>query len=163
MRSKVFASLAAAALTAAAFAAISVAQDDGSDDAPEGDVVHAAPGAAFHHRIGPPLSEQDRAAMEEFRQCMEENGADLPHPPDPGEFRRGEMPAPPKPPTDEEIEALEKAHEACEDKLPEGAGFGIAGCDDDDGESEDEDGEDEDAREESGASGGAESEGAAAA
>lgn len=156
MKSKLLASLAAAALTAAAFAAISVAQNGDSDDGAEGD-VRAAPGAPmFHHRIGGPPSEEERAAMEEFRNCMEENGADLPEPPDPGEMRRGEMPAPPKPPTESEREAIDDALEACEDKLPEGAEFGIAGCEDDEGE--DDDSEDEGAREESGA----ESEGAAA-
>jgi hypothetical protein len=160
MKSKLLVSLAAAALTAAAFAAISVAQNGDSDDRPEGD-VRAAPGAPmmFHHRIAP-SSERERAAMEEFRKCMADNGADLPEPPDLGEMRRGEMPAHPEPPTEEEIEALRKAHEACEDKLPEGAEFGIARCDDDGGE--DESGEDEGPREENGAESGAESEGAAA-
>ena len=157
MKGKLVASLAAAALTAAAFAAISVAQNGDSDDGPEGD-MRAAPGAPpmFHHRIGGAPSEEERAAMEEFRTCMEENGADLPEPPEPGEMRRGEMPAPPKPPTESERDAIDEALEACEDKLPEGAEFGIGGCEDDD--SEDEGGEDEGAREESGT----ESEGAAA-
>jgi hypothetical protein len=161
MKGKLLASLAAAALTAAAFAAISVAQNGDSGDGAEGD-VRAAPGAPpmFHHRIGGPPSEEDRAAMEEFRKCMEENGADLPEHPAPGEFRRGELPAPPKPPTESEHEAIDEALEACEDRLPEGAEFGIGGCEDDDGE--DDDGEDEGAREESGTESGAESEGAAA-
>lgn len=157
MKGKLLASLTAAALTAAAFAAISVAQNGDSGDGAEGD-VRPAPGAPmmFHHRVGPAPSEEDRAAMEEFHKCMADNGADLPEPPHPGEFRRGVLPAPPKPPTESEREAIDEALEACEDKLPEGAEFGIAGCDDDDGE--DDDGEDEGAREESGA----ESEGAAA-
>jgi hypothetical protein len=110
-------SLLAAALTAVAFAAVSVAQDgDGGnkDDEPRA-------GAVFEHHVGPPpeLSEEDRAAMEEFRACIEENGG--PALPDPGEMRQklesGERP---DPPSEEEMEKLRKAHEACEDKLPEG-------------------------------------------
>ncbi|MGH2922717.1 MAG: hypothetical protein ACRDKH_01635 [Solirubrobacterales bacterium] len=149
MKSKVMASLAAAALTAAAFAAISVAQDGGSDDGSAGDEKARSGGPmVFEHRVGPPpeISAEDRAAMEEFRACMQENGAEVPEPPDPGEFRRGEMPDPPEPPTEEERAAIEKALEACEDKLPEGAGFGIGPC------GSDEDGADEEgARDEEGA------------
>ena len=78
---KLIAPLAAAALTAAAFAAISVANDDGSKQG-NGDAVRPGPGG------GPPgvmfraqLSEEDQQALEEFRSCMEEQGA--PAPPEP--------------------------------------------------------------------------------
>ena len=147
------ASLVAAALTAAAFAAISVA-DSGSDGT-EG--AAGAPGhppdVMFERRIGPPpeISEEDRAAMEEFRNCMRENGADLPEPP---ELEEGVRPAPPEPPRAEERDAIEKALEACEDKLPEGAHFGIGPCGPDDEEGSRE--------EQSGDAEGGDSEGAAA-
>jgi Spy/CpxP family protein refolding chaperone len=114
-------SLLAAALTAAAFAAVSTAAQDGDDD------KEGSPPQVFQHVVpGPPpeLSEEDQKQLQEFRQCMQDNGA--PAPPDPGEmrerFRSGEMP---KPPSEAEIEKLRKAHEACEDELPEDAGFGF--------------------------------------
>jgi hypothetical protein len=120
-------SLVAAALTATAFAAVSTAaKDDGGGDT-KADRSGAEHG--FEMRVGPPpeLSEEDEAKLEEFRQCMEDNGA--PAPPEPGEMRKrledGEMP---EPPTDAEIEKIRKAHEACEDKLPEGAELGLHGC-----------------------------------
>jgi hypothetical protein len=122
--------LAAAALTAAAFAAVSVAQNDGgakdTEKSDEGDPRverHFVPG-------GPGLWEEDREAMESFRKCMEDQGVELPEPPDPGELGPGEMPDPPKPPTEAERAEIEKAHEACKDKLPEGAEFGLHGCGD---------------------------------
>jgi len=119
-------SVAAAALTAVAFAAVSVAQDDGN----KGKTDEDERGAFFEHHVGPPggppeLSAEDKKAMEEFRSCMEENGADLPEPPDPSDFEDGERPKPPEPPSEADREAIEKALEACEDKLPEGAAFGI--------------------------------------
>ena len=118
-------SLIAAALTAVAFAAVSMAaKDDGNDES-------GVRGARALH--GPPaLSEEDEAKLEEFRSCMEENGA--PPPPDPGEIRErlknGERP---DPPSEAERETIEKAFEACRDKLPEGAhmmfgGPGRHGC-----------------------------------
>lgn len=107
-------SLVAAAVTAAAFAALSFAdKDDGGS--PQG--------------VGPrvELSEQDREAMEEFRSCMSEQGVDVPEPPpapgsegddgDRGDRSEHRL----KPPTEEERAEMEKAFEACEDKLPEGA------------------------------------------
>jgi len=120
--------LAAAALTAAVFAAVSVAQ---GDDGSKGDNESNESGPrVFEHRAGPPpdLSEEDREALESFRKCMEENGADLPEPPQPGELEDGERPKPPEPPTEQERAAIEKAHQACEDKLPEGAEFGLRHC-----------------------------------
>jgi hypothetical protein len=119
-------SLAAAAVTAVGFAAVSVAADDKGGDA--GQAKGDGRDRAFEMRVGPPpeLSEEDEAALEEFRQCMEDNGA--PGPPEPGEMRErlkdGEMP---EPPSEAEMEKLEKAHEACEDKLPEGVPGGV-GC-----------------------------------
>jgi hypothetical protein len=109
-------SLAAAALTAVAFAAVSVAKDDGSN----GDQARAGGDeATFEHRVGPPrmedLSEEDRQALEEFKQCMEDNGA--PAPPEPGDFEDGERP---EPPSEADREKIEKALDACRDKLPEG-------------------------------------------
>src|SRR5918994_7494822 len=121
-------SLLAAALTAAAFAAVSTAAKD------DGEKRGGEP-RTFEQRLPAPpeFSEEDQQKLEEFRQCMQDNGA--PAPPDPGEirkrFRSGEMP---EPPSGEEIEKLRKAHEACEDKLPEDmdlrfhAGPGGPGC-----------------------------------
>ncbi len=121
-------SVAAAAVTAVAFAAVSVAADDKGGDGDKGD----GQGRGDVHRFAvpgpPPLSEEDAAKMEEFRQCMEDNGAPAPPaPPEPGsEPERRELPSPP---SEDEIEQIRKAHEACEDKLPEGAkGPGGAIC-----------------------------------
>ena len=114
-------SLAAAAATAVAFAAVSLAQSDGKDEKDErGDAdraavpapPHGGPGVMFRER----LSDEDRQKLEEFRQCMEDNGA--PAPPERGEIDPSE--GPPKPPTDAERGQIEKALEACKDKLPEG-------------------------------------------
>ena len=106
-------SVAAAALTAVAFAAVSVAQDDGSkkdDGGRSGDPTR-------EHRIGPPpeLSEEQEQQLEEFRQCMEDQGA--PAPPSPEDLGDGERP---EPPSEADREKIEKALEACEEKLPEG-------------------------------------------
>jgi hypothetical protein len=117
-------SLAAAALTAVSVAAISVAADNGGGDKAEKGRDEGA--TRVHHVLpGPPdLSEEDEAKLEEFRQCMEDNGA--PAPPAPGEMRErlkdGDIP---KPPSEAEIRKLEQAYEACKDKLPEGAEFGF--------------------------------------
>jgi hypothetical protein len=147
--------LAAAALTAAAFAAISVAQDGGGSEGKEdADEVHRA-GAPmkFEHSVvpTPEISAEDREALESFRKCMEENGADLPMPPEPGALRRGERPEPPQPPSEEEREAIDEALEACEDQLPEGAHFGIGPCGDADDGEDDDDAEDGAREEEDGA------------
>jgi hypothetical protein len=119
---KVWLPLAAAALTAVAFAAVSVANDDSSSKGGErGDVMTFA---------GPPpaaveLSDEDRQALEDFRQCMEDNGAELPEPPrlreegesgEPQTFRHRL-----DPPSEEERAKMDEAFKACEDKLPEGA------------------------------------------
>lgn len=118
-------SLAAAALTAVAFAAVSVAQDDsgakgskGGKEAGSGDVLRVGPGPG-----GPPaiedLSEADQQALEEFRQCMSDQGVEPPPRPEAdgdGTFRRRL-----EPPSEAERAKMERAFEACEDKLPEGA------------------------------------------
>ena len=88
-------SVAAAALTAVAFAAVSVAKDDGS----ESEGVRAP----------------DRQALESFKQCMEDQGA--PAPPRPGALEEGERP---EPPSEAERAKIHEALEACRDELPEG-------------------------------------------
>jgi hypothetical protein len=116
-------SLAAAALTAVAFAAVSVAQDDGSGakgskGGGNGDVLRVGPGPG-----GPPaiedLSEEDQQALDQFRQCMSDQGVEPPPRPEAdgdGTFKRRL-----KPPSEAERAKMEKAFKACEDKLPEGA------------------------------------------
>jgi hypothetical protein len=111
-------SLAAAAVTAVAFAAVSLA-DNGSDSS-EGAkdsvtfTAPAPPGAGGGALFRDNLSDTDRQKLEDFRSCMEENGA--PGPPGPGEIDPSN---PPKPPSAADREKLEKAFEACKDNLPE--------------------------------------------
>jgi hypothetical protein len=111
-------SLAAAALTAIGFAAVSIA-DSGGNDTKEGDsgAMWAAPppggGVGVMHLRG--LSEADQQKLEDFRQCMEDNGA--PAPPDPGEIDPSE--GPPKLPSEADREKIQKADEACKDELPD--------------------------------------------
>lgn len=123
-------SLVAAALTATAFAAVSVAAKDDGGKAEKGAETARERGPEM--RGAPPeLSEEDEAKLEEFRRCMEDNGA--PAPPSRSEMeqglRNGERP---DPPSEEEMEQIRKAHEACADKLPEGlehfGGPGGPGC-----------------------------------
>src|SRR4029453_8260033 len=81
-------SLAAAALTAVAFAAISLA-DNGSNSGNSGRDEHifrapAPPGGGPGVMFGDDLSEADKQKLEDFSQCMEDNGA--PPPPHPGEI-----------------------------------------------------------------------------
>lgn len=110
--------LLAAALTAVAFAAVSVAKDSGSGD--HGDRNGRA---EAHGPGGPPplqeLSDEDKQAMEEFRQCMSDQGVDLPEPPQPGEEPSAQDR--PEPPSEAERAKMDDAFKACEDKLPEGA------------------------------------------
>jgi hypothetical protein len=105
-------SVIAAAITAAGFAAISVAaKDDGG-----GDPNRAGDREVFVHPPGGPfedLSAEDRQKLDDFRQCMSEQGAEPP------ERLRFDPENPPEPPSREEIEGIEKAHEACKEKLPE--------------------------------------------
>jgi hypothetical protein len=115
-------SLLAAAITAVGVAAVSMA-DSGSDnkgnDSGSGVETFQAPapggGVGVMSIRGPNLSAADRQKMEEFRQCMQANGA--PAPPDPGEIDPSQ--GPPKPPSQAEQDQLQKAWEACKDKLPE--------------------------------------------
>jgi hypothetical protein len=112
-------SLVAAAITAAGFAAISLAAKDDSGTGNRGDSDERG----LHVAIGPPgplgenLSAEDRQKLEDFRACLEEQGVEPPKPP------RFDRDNPPEPPSREEMEAMraemEKAHEACKDKLPE--------------------------------------------
>jgi hypothetical protein len=108
-------SLAAAAITATGFAAFSVAADDGKGGGSGGDTAVPAPPpgggiAVFRDN----LSAEERQKMEEFRQCMHDNGA--PSPPrlhiEPGN-------GPLEPPSSEEIDKLKEAYEACKSELPE--------------------------------------------
>jgi hypothetical protein len=114
-------SLAAAALTAVAFAAISVAQDGSGGERNDSQAKAERPGPPMMHE----LSDEDREALEGFRSCMEENGAPPPpEPPAPGEGREdgpGVFEHRLEPPSDEERAQIEKALEACKDRLPEGA------------------------------------------
>src|SRR5262245_35945524 len=81
-------SLLAAGVTAVGVAAVSLA-DSGGGSADKGSgqtfEMPAPPGAKGGVAImGPNLSSEDRQKLEEFRQCMEDNGG--PARPDPGEF-----------------------------------------------------------------------------
>jgi hypothetical protein len=110
-------SLAAAAITAIGFAAVSLAQDGGGNDGNgQSDRTLPAPppgGGAGVMMFRDRLSAEDRQKLDDFRQCMEDNGA--PAPPthiDPSD-------GPPKPPSSEDQQKIQKAYEACKDKLPE--------------------------------------------
>ena len=113
-------SLLAAGITAVGFAAVSLA-DSGSGNTSNGSgsATFSAPapggGAGVMTFRGPNLSAADRQKMDEFRQCMQDNGA--PAPPDPGKFDPSN---PPKPPSADDQAKIQKAYEACKSKLPEG-------------------------------------------
>ena len=115
-------SLMAAALTAAALAAVSVADSgDGSGSSAEGrdgdggfDVFRGGPQGGAPGGMFDDLSEADRQKLEDFRKCMEDNGA--PGPPAPGEIDPGD--GPPKPPSEADRKKLRQAWEACSDQLP---------------------------------------------
>jgi hypothetical protein len=114
-------SLVAAAVTAVAFAAISLADSGTANDNGGKDTqtfnAPAPPGGGAGVRFFAPgnLSDADKQKLEDFRNCMEENGA--PAPPDPGDIDPSD--GPPKPPSATDQEKLQKAWEACKDKLPE--------------------------------------------
>lgn len=112
-------SLLAAGITAVGVAAVSMA-DSGSGSASKGKGVQtfsapAPPGAARGGVMfaAPNLSAADRQKLEDFRKCMEDNGA--PGPPDPSDIDPSN---PPKPPSAADREKIQKAYEACKDKLP---------------------------------------------
>jgi hypothetical protein len=113
-------SLLAAGITAVGFAAVSLA-DNGSDSSGNGSGAQtfqmpAPPGGAAGVAFADPnLSAADRQKLEDFRTCMEDNGA--PGPPDPSEIDPSD--GPPKPPSAADREKLQKGFEACKAKLPE--------------------------------------------
>jgi hypothetical protein len=115
-------SLLAAGITAVGFAAISLADNGGNGSGgggggrgPQTFEMPAPPGAKAGAVImGPNLSAADRQKLEDFRQCMEDNGA--PAPPDPSGFDPSQ--GPPKPPSAEDRQKLDNAFRACQDKLP---------------------------------------------
>jgi hypothetical protein len=111
-------SLLAAGITAVGLAAVSLADTgSGSGNGTSTQTFSAPPppggapgGVAFG---GPDLSAADRQKMEDFRKCMEDNGA--PGPPNHIDPSQG----PPKPPSAADQDKLKAAYEACKDKLPE--------------------------------------------
>jgi hypothetical protein len=110
-------SLLASALTAAGFAAFSIADSGGGNSSGNGGAVTQAlpapPGARGGVMFAAPrLSAEDRQKMEAFHQCMQDNGA-----PDPPRFDPSS--GPPKPPSAEDQQKIQKAYEACKDKLPQ--------------------------------------------
>lgn len=109
-------SLLAAGITAVGFAAVSLADSGGGGSSGNGGRTFEMPappgGEAGVTIMGPNLSAEDRQKMEDFRRCMEENGA--PAPP----ARIDPSDGPPKPPSAEDLQNLEKAYEACKEKLP---------------------------------------------
>ena len=122
-------SLLAAGITAVGVAAVSLADSGSSGTAANGS------GNQTFQMPGPPgggpgiatvqanLSADDQKKLEEFRSCMEENGA--PAPPQPGKIDPSD--GPPKAPSAADREKAEKAYEACKDKLPEKLRNGPAG------------------------------------
>ena len=117
-------SLLAAGITAVGVAAVSFAASgdsgsgsggsgSGSGDTQTFEMPAPGGGVGAVTLARPNLSAEDRQKLEDFRQCMEDNGA--PARPDPGDPSHG----PPKPPSAADREKLEKAFEACKSKLPE--------------------------------------------
>src|SRR3954451_10374469 len=112
-------SLLAAGITAVGVAAVSMADSgSGGNDGKDTQTCEmpAPPGGGVGVMSfrGPNLSAADQQKMEDFRKCMEDNGA--PGPPDPSDIDPSN---PPKPPSAADREKLQKAYEACKDKLPE--------------------------------------------
>jgi hypothetical protein len=114
-------SLLAAGITAVGVAAVSLADSGGSGSGTSSSSgsgtqtfeMPAPPGARAGMAFAAPnLSAEDQQKMEDFRKCMDENGA--PGPPTHVDPSTG----PPKPPSAQDREKLEKAFEACNDKLP---------------------------------------------
>jgi hypothetical protein len=114
-------SLLAAGITAVGVAAVSLADtgSNGNSGNNNGAQTFQMPGprggVGAVTIAGPNLSEADRKKLDEFNKCMEDNGA--PAPPDPGKIDPSD--GPPKPPSAADREKLQKAYEACKDKLPE--------------------------------------------
>ena len=116
-------SLLAAGITAVGFAAISLADNGSGGSGSSGNgsgartfQMPAPPGGAAGVPFADPnLSAADRQKLEDFRTCMEDNGA--PGPPDPSEIDQSD--GPPMPPSAADREKLQKGFEACKAKLPE--------------------------------------------
>lgn len=114
-------SLVAAGITAIGVAAVSLADSGGTTTSNgSGSATFSAPapggGVGVTTFRGPNLSAADQKKMEEFRQCMQDNGA--PAPPDPSNIDPSK--GPPKPPSAADREKIQKAYEACKDRLPAG-------------------------------------------
>ncbi len=114
-------SLLAAGITAVGFAAVSLADNGSGGSGGTGSGARtfqmpAPPGGAAGVAFADPnLSAADRQKLEDFRTCMEDNGA--PGPPDPSKVDPSQ--GPPKPPSAADREKLQKAVDACRAKLPE--------------------------------------------
>ena len=111
-------SLLAAGITAVGVAAVSLADSgNGGTSGSEGSsqTLPAPPGGGPRMFFHDDLSAADRQKLEDFRKCMEDNGA--PSPPGPGKFDPSE--GPPKPPSAADREKAQNAYEACKSKLPE--------------------------------------------
>ncbi len=112
-------SLLAACITAVGVAAVSMAADGNGGSSGNGGnsfTAQAPPpggGPGVMTFRAPDLSAADRQKMEDFRKCMEDNGA--PAPPDPSNIDPSN---PPKPPSAADRDKIQKAYEACKDKLP---------------------------------------------
>ena len=112
-------SLLAAGITAVGVAAVSFA-DSGSGGTSAGSggssqTLPAPPGGAPRMFFHDDLSAADSQKLEDFRKCMEDNGA--PAPPGPGTVDPSQ--GPPKPPSAADREKAQKAYGACKAKLPE--------------------------------------------
>src|SRR4051795_9986158 len=104
-------SLLAAGITAVGVAAVSLADSgSGTADNGSGSATFSAPapggGVGVMSFRGPNLSAADRQKMEDFRTCMEDNGA--PAPPDPGSIDPSD--GPPKPPSAADRDKIQKAY-----------------------------------------------------
>ncbi len=110
-------SLLAAGITAVGLAAVSLADNGSGTGAGNGNQTFhmpaPPPGAGGATVFRSNLSAADQKKMEEFRQCMQANGA--PGPPSPGDLKNG----PPKPPSAVDHAKIDKAWQACKDKLPQ--------------------------------------------
>jgi hypothetical protein len=113
-------SLLAAGITAVGVAAVSLADSGnggggGGNSGGSARPLPAPPGGGPRMLFRDNLSAADRQKLDDFRKCMEDNGA--PAPPDPSRIDPSQ--GPPKPPSAADREKVEKAHEACKSKLPE--------------------------------------------
>jgi hypothetical protein len=114
-------SLLAAGITAVGVAAVSLADSGNGSGSGNGNSGGSAqtlpppPGGGPRMLFRDNLSAADRQKLEDFRTCMEDNGA--PAPPDPSKIDPSQ--GPPTPPSAADREKAEKAYEACKSKLPE--------------------------------------------